>query len=678
MGWYICSVDKDFICPYNLIITYERLVIMETLFLRILSLALSALMFVFNSVSAIFPGIFPADPVENNAYVCDGELFVFGESIVIDDYVSWISVNGNSVKEYDWKYFFTKSLAVVKVSLPDPGCTIEEIDVTENGNTLEVSYKIFSGDGEYASVICPKIIIIETSKNIELIDVTEEKVTPLPIEPDDPEIPEDPDEINSYGIYSADNFNDDYKYDRSNEVIDSYDKWYYYYNGSKNALYKYDREYFESKNLVVFYLSVPASDKTIKIYDISEDGKYLRVKYRVKNSEEGEEVYKGSCAVVIETSKSISYVSLTQIGSTRGYTFIDYTMLNPDCMPAKEPGSYEIVHTFESYKNAGIGSMVTNYYINNEFFEDTSLAVIYIMLPNSNHDVTVSSFKENGNTLEIEYTTEDLSYDQRCEIVEYVVMLAEISKNITKVKLTETGNNKNAFKTYDYFKAEGTEEGLVVSDYETWAEVSKTDYAPFEKYDEEYFKTRSVVLVSNALPDSGAYFDVIKVKENGNTLELVYGINGRGGLTMITYKTLLIEVSKNITEVSAQRKDLSHDYTILSSHNFNLSETEEDSAVLISDYETWQKYISSNPSSKLDKYDSEYFESNSVVLCNVLLYGGDYEAIARYLYSEGDTLYAGVNIHYIYGTGGITVLIPQTVVVEVTKDITQVEYEILR
>lgn len=653
---------------------------MEALFLRILSLVLSAMMFMFNSVSAMIPGIFPTEPVENKAYVCDDELFVFGESIVIDDYVSWISINGNSVKEYDWKYFFTKSLAVVKVSLPDSGCTIEEIGVAENGDTLEVSYKIFSGDGEYATVICPKVIIIETSKNINLIELTEEDVIQPPVDPDEPENPEDPenpvepDELNFYGIYSADNFNDDYKHDRSNEVIDSYDEWYYYYNGSKNALYKYDRKYFENKNLVVFYLSLPASGKEIKIYNIAEDEKCLRVRYRVMNGE----LHKGSCAVVIETSKNISYVSLTQVGSTRGYSFIDYTMFNSDYMPSKEPGSYEIVSTYDYYKNFEISNIVSGYYVNKEFFEDTNLAVIYIMLPNSNHSVTVSSYKENSNTLEIEYTTEDLSYDQRCEIVEYVVMLAEISKNITEVKLTETENNKNTFKTYDYFNAMGTEDGLVVSDYDTWAEVGNTNYAPFAKYDNEYFKNRSLILISKPLPDSGAYFDVIKIKENGNTLELVYGINGMGGLTVITYRTLLVEVSKNITAVSAQRKDLSSNYIVLSSHNFNLSEAEENSAVLISDYSTWQNYLISNPSSKLDKYDSKYFESNSVVLCNVVLHGGAYEAIARYLYSKDDTFYAGVNIHNAEGMGGITSLIYKTVVVEVSKDITQVEYEILR
>ena len=224
----------------------------------------------------------------------------------------------------------------------------------------------------------------------------------------------------------------------------------------------------------------------------------------------------------------------------------------------------------------------------------------------------------------------------------------------------------------------GTEEGLIVSDYNTWAEVSNTNYAPFAKYDEEYFKNRSIVLISKPLPDSGSYFDVIKIKENGNTLELIYGINGMGGFTMITYKTLLVEVSKNITAVSAERKDLSNNYTVLSSHNFNLSEAEKNSAVLISDYSTWQNYLISNPSSKLDKYDSKYFESNSVVLCNVVLPGGDSEAVARYLYAEGNTFYAGVNIHYVEGMGGITSLIPKTVVVEVGKDITQVKYEILR
>ena len=656
---------------------------MEALFLRILSLVLSAMMFMFNSVSAMFPGIFPTDPVENNAYVYDDTLPAFYENTIVNDYATWLLAEGNTVKEYDWKFFFTKSVAVVKVTLPDPGYTIEEITAVENSDILEVNYKITNDDGEFADVECPKVIIIETSKNINLIEVTEETVIQPPVDPEDPgdpEIPEDPDvpvepeEPNSYSIYNADIFNDKYKHDRSYEVINSYDKWSDYYKGNKDELNKYDNEYFESKNLVVFYLSIPASGKEIKIYDIAENEKYLRVRYRVMNGE----LYKGSCAVVIETSKNISYVSLTQVGSTEGYSFVDYTMLNPDYMPTKEPGSYKIVQTFEYYKNLGISSMVTDYYVNNEFFEDSKLAIIYIMLPNSNHSVTVSSFKENGNILEIEYTTEDLSYDQRCEIVEYVVMFAEISKNITEVKLTETENNNNIFKTYDYFKAMGTEDGLIVSDYDTWAEVSNTNYAPFAKYDEEYFKNRSIVLISKPLPDSGSYFDVIKIKENGNTLELVYGINGMGGLTMITYKTLLVEVSKNITVVSAEKKDLSNNYKILSSHNFNLSETEENSAVLISDYSTWQNYLISNPSSTLDKYDSKYFESNSVVLCNVVLPGGDSEAVARYLYAEGNTFYAGVNIHYVEGMGGITSLIPKTVVVEVDKDITQVEYEILR
>lgn len=654
---------------------------METLFLRILSFILSVLMFIFNSVSVVFSGIFPDEPVENKAYIYDAEKFDLYESAVISDYVSWYLIGGKGFEEYDWKYFFTKSVAVIKVTLPDPGCSIEEIYAAENGDTLEVSYKIFNGDGEYATVECPKVILIETSKNIKLINVTEEKDIRPPLEPDKPDAPVEPDkpeiiEGNSYGFYKADNFNDDYKHDRSYEIIDSYDEWYYYYSGGKSDLYKYDREYFETKNLVIFYMSVPIGGKEIKIYNIAEDEKYLRVRYRIKNGENKYEA--GTWAAVIETSKNIKYVDLTQVGSTVGYAFIDYTMINPDYMPPKVPGSYEIVHNIGSYLNLENDNFMSYYYVNNEFFEDSSLAAIYIMLPDNNHEVIISSYVENGNTLEIKYTTEDISYDQRHEIVEYIVMFAEISKNITEVKLTETENNKNLFKTCDYLKAMGTEEGLVVSDYDTWSEVASTTYAPLVKYDEEYFKTRSVVLISESLPDSGAYFDVIKVKENGETLELVYGIYSRGGLTVLSRKTLLIEVSKNIKTVSAERKDISCYYNTLSSHNFNLSDSEKNSAVLISDYSTWQKYLAANPSSKLDKYDSKYFETKSVVLCNVVLPGGDSEAVVRYLHDEGNTLYAGVNIHRIYGVGGITALIPKTVVVEVDKDITQVEYEILR
>ena len=645
---------------------------MGTLFLRILSFILSVLMFIFNSVSAVFPGILPDEPVENNAYVYDAENFDLYDSTVISDYVSWYLIGGKTFKEYDWKYFFTKSVAAVKVTLPDPGYSIEEISVAENGNTLEVNYKIMNGDGEYASVECPKVIFIETSKNIKLINVTEEKVIRPPLEPDEPEIVEG----NNYGFYKADNFNDDYKHDRSYEIIDSYDEWYYYYPGGKSDLYKYDKKYFETKNLVIFYMSVPVGGKDIEIYNITEDEKYLRVRYRIKNGENKYEA--GTWAAVIETSKNINYVDLTQVGATEGYAFVDYTMLNPDYMPAKEPGSYKIVRTIDYYLNFENDSFKSDYYVNNEFFEDSNLAIIYIMLPDNNHEVIISSFEENGNILEIGYTTEDTSYDQRREIVDYIVMFAEISKNITEVKLTETENNKNLFKTYNYLKATGTEEGLVVSDYATWAEVASTSYAPFAKYDEEYFKTRSVVLISETLPDSGSYFDVIKIKENGETLELVYGIYSRGGLTALSRKTLLIEVSKNIKTVSAERKDISCYYNTLSSHNFKLSDEEKNSAVLISDYSTWQKYLSSKPSSKLNKYDQEYFKTNSVVLCNVVLPGGGSEAVARYLHDEGNTLYAGVNIHSIYGVGGLTVLIPKTVVVEVSKDITQVEYEILR
>ena len=59
---------------------------MEALFMRILSFILSVLMFVFNSVASVFPGILPDDPIENNAYVYDAELFNLDGNEVIEEF----------------------------------------------------------------------------------------------------------------------------------------------------------------------------------------------------------------------------------------------------------------------------------------------------------------------------------------------------------------------------------------------------------------------------------------------------------------------------------------------------------------------------------------------------------------------------------------------------------------
>ncbi|MBE6820485.1 MAG: hypothetical protein E7516_05495 [Ruminococcaceae bacterium] len=654
---------------------------MEAVFLRILSFILSLLLAVFNTVSSVFPGIMPDEPIENNVYVYDAEDFYIYENTVIPDYVSWYLAGGKNLKDYDWKYFFTKSVVLVPFTLPDPGYTIENIAVSEKGDTLDISFKYVSGDGEYAAVECPKVIVVETSKNIKFVEVTSEKETDNPDnpnEPDVPDIPEIPDEppvVNNYGIYSADNFTDDYIHDRSQEIINSYDEWYYYYDGGETGLIKYNREYFKTKSLAVFYISVPQNGKTIQINNISEDESYLRVRYRVKN---GEDKYAGGMwAVVIETSKDIDYVILTQIGMTEGYALIDAEMFNEGAMPLKQDGAYKIVSTYQKFAATQGEDYFTEIYYNNEFFEDSSLALIYIMLPNYNYDdIVVNSMVENGNVLEIEYSTEEFMTRQDYENVKYLVMFAEISKNITEVKATDT-RQKNRYGTFDYFKLEGTEEGLVVTDYESWTRVASTSYAPLAKYDEEYFETRSVVLISKMTPDSGAFFDVIKVKENGDTLDITYLIDSFGGLQALTYKTLLIEVSKNIKNVSAVQRYNREIYKAYPSACFNLSSSEQNSAVLISDYNTWLGYPKSS-STEFKKYNINYFETKSVVLLNISLPGGEYKEDVRYLYTEGNTLYAGTELHNFYKVGGFTAMIYKTVVVEVDKDITQVDYEIMR
>ena len=82
---------------------------MEALFLKILSLVLSVLMFFNNAFSFIIP----QKPDENVVGIYSSELFETKKTdrsvSVVSDYVSWYEIadrNSVSLEKYDWKFFF--------------------------------------------------------------------------------------------------------------------------------------------------------------------------------------------------------------------------------------------------------------------------------------------------------------------------------------------------------------------------------------------------------------------------------------------------------------------------------------------------------------------------------------------------------------------------------------------
>lgn len=662
---------------------------MENILLKLLSFVLSILMFLFNTVSSVFPGIFPIDPIENTYEICAVEQFNLTENkekaVIISDYISWYSLadrESDIFEKYGWEYFFTGSLAVITLVLPDPLHEVEIISVNENGDTLEVDYKISRSDGEAADVLETKVIVIQTNKNVSLIDLN--KIEDAE-KPQNPEIPEEPSEPNlpefegfPYQICESDNF-DDYFYNKSCDVIQNYDKWNSYYVGSDPDLDKYDEEFFADKNLVIVHIEIPADGKLIEIISIEQSASYNKIylDFRVKN---GESSYnKGFWSVVIETDKSITSIHSFEIGIKGDTKLIDAEYFKQrEIGIGKEDGAYKIITSSKEYS-----ALLTEDYIfssefsfSNEYFKDSNLALIYVMIPNINgyygFDVSVLSKEENGNTLNIEYSTvlEETEEEDKGEAVKYFVMLVEISKNITEINAVEK-SFKNIYKTFDIILnfSGATENPQLVSDYETWSKICTSDLPYFDKYDEEYFENYSVVLLYETMPDSGSFFDVIKVKENEDTFELVYNIDSYGGTQALEHKVLVVEVSKDIEKVSAQRKEI--DYAYSQGGNFKL---EADSAILISDYSQWQTH-SASTNSNYSKYDEAYFEDHSLVVVKSANASSDVISIMRYLYKEDGVLNVGINKHIYYNAGGFAAFWYQTFVIEVDKDVTEVNLE---
>lgn len=672
---------------------------MENIFIRVISIVLSVLMSLFSTLSSAFPNIFPVEPIENTYEICEAEQFNITNpkenSVIISDYVSWylLADRGSEISaKYDWKYFFTGSLAVITLVLPDPGYELEIISVEENGNTLEVDYKTTSGDNEYTAVLVTKVIVVQVNKNVSLIDLNkipnaeepEEPVIPeIPEEPVVPENPEEPSDPNlpefegfSYKIYKSDNF-DDNCYNRSYKVIQDYNSWISYYKGSDPDLDKYNEEFFADKNLAIVHIGVPADGKIIQITDIEQgsDNNQIYLDFRVKN---GESSYnKGFWSVVVETDKIVTRITPFETGIKGETKLIDAEFFKSHEMGlVKEDGAYKIITSSnEYYKYITEDYLYTsNFSFSNKYFEDSNLALIYIMLPYMNgyynFDVNVLSMKENGSTLDIEYSTvlEDVDEEDKGEAVKYFVMLVEISKNITEINAVEN-SFKNIYKTFDMFPHffDVTDNYRHISDYETWSDVCSSDLPYFDKYNEEYFENYSVVIVAEEMPDSGSFFDVIKAKENGNTFDLVYNIRSNGGTQAIEYKVLVVEVSKNIKEVSVQRKDIDYNYS-----QGGIPALEDDSAILISDYSQWQTYSSSSDT----KYNEAYFEDHSLVVIKSTNPSSNVISTMRYLYEEDGVLNVGISKHMYYGGAGLAYLWSQTFVIEVDKNVTNVNLEI--
>lgn len=642
---------------------------MEALFLRILSVILSALTVAFNGVATLFPAILPDEPVENTVAVYDAEDFDFyGNSAVVSDYVSWYVIANDSkdFKKYDWKYFFTRNVALVKVTLPDSGSSISIESVSENGEVLEIEYIIESGEGEWATVECPKVILVETSKDISLIRITEKDPPPAPYEPEEPLV------CNgfNYRLTGTDSFNENDFYLGKDKNFRSYESWQEYFTGADKNLSGYDEDYFAENGLIVTYLHIPYENKDYTICSISADSNdWVTVCCRVFDS--ATKSAAKTVAIVIEVSKNHYGGYIEIIGFMDEAKVYDPEMYFKDYV--KKDEYVKIISDYDTWEKYAETFYFLNetYIVDENFFDEKNLALISVMLPTRNYTVNVEPLVKNGNSVEVSYSvSESKYYDETETMVYYKLIVAEISKDVTQVNVTQT-NFKNRFDDVNTsnFNIDFAGDPVIISDFDNWSAAVKNNIPVLEKYDEAYFENYSVVLIPETYCTWYENIDMLKLYENGDTVEIMYGINGEidgAGMAITQHRTIIVEVTKNIKNVSVSRKDTENSYL---QFRYSGPFSFDVDSVIISDYETFSSCVIKEDDT-LAKYDKEYFENNSVVIFTVTTPNIDGIVNPYYIYEENGVLKFGYDI---INNSIFPVLGYRTVLVEVSKDVTSVE-----
>lgn len=93
---------------------------------------------------------------------------------------------------------------------------------------------------------------------------------------------------------------------------------------------------------------------------------------------------------------------------------------------------------------------------------------------------------------------------------------------------------------------------LIIDSYDDFISAVGEIKDETKKYDEEYFETKSVLVFNATLPQTNYFVVCDSITEVGNTVTVRYHLENDGGFgaTMISSQTVLVEISKNVENVS--------------------------------------------------------------------------------------------------------------------------------
>lgn len=614
------------------------------------------------------PSIIPSD---NYCFIADEEDISYSANmtVVICSYNSLTSLFypfPDALAKYDKKYFETENLAVVPVVLPGSAYELTVDSITENNDTIKVNYTVSSNGevGTYAEIY--KYIFVETNKNVVFVSATETFVKPEKVY----EMKEF--DGYSYFICEEENF---ISSTPSYTVVHSAESFKSILSDTSSGFSKYDEEYFAEKSLALAHVYFaddgmkfrPSDIEQKEVKSYNSDGELVDITQRLYVTawtETGNSSYKsGSYYVVVECNKDIDKIELIRLGFSRGYNIYDYEQFNELKLL---DGESLIVYDYETWERlTDTPWFYSDSGINEKYFEEKSLVLTAVLVPHEYYTVKVDSVSFKNALVEIECTMVDGDdYDRT--LVNLEIIAAEAPKNAGAVKLT-VNNDKIVFDRFSLgrFSMTADDAPVLVSDYETWKNLLKESSTSLDKYDEEYFENKALVVVPETFTSGAIEPELLEFRKNGDTLNIVYGLNRfrEAGFAAITDEVIIFETDGDIKNIFVERKDLKCNYRTYGNYNLMMNEP-----TVISDYSEWASMVDVT-NEKYSMYDEEYFKKNSIVIFTAELPDSGSEAIVKYAYEDGNTLEVA---YTTYSTGGLTMIFYKAVLVEVSKNITDV------
>lgn len=488
----------------------------------------------FEGTKLIYDSTAEPEPVECKTYVEDKVASVASNKDVqiVHTYEDWQKVITYDYDEqFDEAYFEQGSVVVISVEGPDLNYKPVVKKATELNGVLDIAYNVEGMIPRILSgVSTVSLIIVETSKNIETVNI-DETVIERPF-------------YNHTDLLRPVAIATDEK-DGNVTFIRDYEA---YVEAVPNKSFRsayYDRDFFEEYSLVLVTVAVPDSGYYIKFSydDIFESGNALELGYQIK-----EDSYQGNKDMIIyqgflvQINKNVTDVNINEISDKKHFYYYGAeTFTLPD--------NFEntVIHDYESWSKlySGTDSILAKY--NEEYFENGSIAAVAVTLPDANRKVRLRTLKENGSTLELKSR---ISESDTPNSVNQIIII-ETSKNITEIT-NEIKELKNKVYSYPHFTTPiNISSDKPISTYEEFLEAAGNG-AIKDQYNEEFFEENSLLVMAVTMPDTATMFKADYAYENGNVLELGYIRSncGGAGLAVISYQYVIIEVSKNIETVN--------------------------------------------------------------------------------------------------------------------------------